>query len=79
MKVLVWHRGVTDADTGGQYTVKVYESEKQVTADEWQHKRIVLKPLNPKYDPIELTPSAEGEVRVLAEFVEVVGAAPVVE
>jgi phage repressor protein C with HTH and peptisase S24 domain len=78
-KVLVWHRAVTDNDTGGQYTVKVYESEKLVTEDEWEHTRITLKPLNPKYEPIELTPGDEGDVRVLAEFVEVVGAAPVVE
>ena len=77
-RVLVWHAGVTDADTGGQYTVKVYDSEKQVTEDGWQHTRITLRPLNPAYEPIELTPSEEGEVRVLAEFVEVVGAAPVV-
>lgn len=78
-KLLVWHRGVTDSDTGGQYTVKVYESEKVVTEDEWQHKRITLRPVNANYEPIELTPNEEGDVRVLAEFVEVVGAAPVVE
>jgi type III restriction enzyme len=78
-KLLVWHKGITDSDTGGQYTVKVYESEKAVTEGEWQHKRITLKPLNANYKPIELTPNQEGDVRVLAEFVEVVGAAPVVE
>jgi phage repressor protein C with HTH and peptisase S24 domain len=77
-KLLVWHRGVTDSDTGGQYTVKVYEREKGVTAGEWQHKRITLRPVNANYAPIELTPNEEGDVRVLAEFVEVVGAAPVV-
>jgi type III restriction enzyme len=77
-KVLVWHRGVTDSDTGGQYTVKVYDSEKRVTEDEREHTRITLKPLNPKYEPIVLRTSEDGDVRVLAEFVEVVGAAPVV-
>ena len=66
-------------DTGGQYTVKVYESEKVVTEDEWQHKRITLRPVNANYEPIELTSNEEGDVRVLAEFVEAVGAAPVVE
>jgi hypothetical protein len=66
--VLVWHRGVTDADTGGEYTVKVYESEKLETENKRQHTRITLKPLNPKYGRIELTPSAEGDVRVLADF-----------
>jgi phage repressor protein C with HTH and peptisase S24 domain len=78
-RLLVWHRGVTDSDTGGQYTVKVYESEKVVAEDEWQHTRILLRPINANYQLIELTPSDEGDVRVLAEFVEVIGAAPVVE
>jgi type III restriction enzyme len=77
--VLVWHRGVIDSETGGQYTVKVYNSEKLVTEEEWEHTRITLKPLNSKYDPIELMPKDEGDVRVLALFVEVVGAAPAVE
>ena len=78
-KDLIWHRGVTDSETGGEYTVKVYESEKAVKDGEWEHKSITLKPLNPKYDSIVLTPTDEGDVRVLAEFVEVVGAAPEVE
>jgi phage repressor protein C with HTH and peptisase S24 domain len=77
-RLLVWHAGVTDPEMGGQYTVKVYESEKQATEEGWQHTRITLKPLNPNYEPIVLTPSDDGDVRVLAEFVEVVGAAPVV-
>src|SRR5439155_206324 len=59
-KVLVGHKGVIDSETGGQYTVKVYESEKQETEGEWQHTRITLKPLNRKYEPIELTPRDEG-------------------
>ena len=75
----MWHRGVVDPQLGGEYTVKVYESEKTVKEDEWEHKSITLKPLNPKYEPIVLTPTDEGDVRVLAEFVEVVGAAPEVE
>ena len=35
-----------------------------------------IAPLNLAYEPIELTPEHEGQVRVLAEFVEVVGPAP---
>ena len=73
-KLLVWHSGVTDPHTGGQYTLKVYTSEKTADSDtEWQHSRIVLKPINPAYEPIVLTPEDEGEVGVIAEFVEVVG------
>jgi hypothetical protein len=67
-KLLIWHRGVTDSETGGEYTVKVYESEKTALDDEqWEHKSIKLKPLNPKYEPILLTPADEGDVRVLAD------------
>ena len=72
-KLLVWHSGITDPHTGGQYTLKVYTSEKTASDEaDWQHTRIVLKPLNRDYDPITLTPEDEGDVRVIAELVEVV-------
>ena len=73
-KVLVWHEGATDPETGGQYTVKEYSSRKEQNEDgELEHTKIILSPLNLSYEPIELTPEHEGQVRVLAEFVEVVG------
>ena len=72
--VFVWHSGVNDPHTSGQYTVKVYESEKRGDKDmEWQHVQITLKPLNPEYSPIVLTPEKEGDVRIIAEFVQVIG------
>jgi SOS-response transcriptional repressor LexA len=68
--ILVWHSGVTDPHTGGQYTVKVYTSEKRGDGDnEWRHTRITLKPRNPAFDPIVLEPEEEGQVRILADFV----------
>jgi type III restriction enzyme len=73
-RLLVLHSGIADAHTGGQYTVKVYSSEKSQDGEEgWKHTRIVLKSLNTEYEPIVLTPSDEGDVQVIAEFVEVVG------
>lgn len=73
-KLLVWHAGVTDADNGGEYTLKVYSSEKVVGDDgEWQHDRITLKPLNPDYQALVLEPDQQGAVRVVAEFVSVLG------
>jgi hypothetical protein len=73
-KLLVWHSGISDPHTGGQYTLKVYTSEKTAADDaEWRHTRIVLKPLNPAHSPIVLTPESEDEVRAVAEFVQVVG------
>jgi type III restriction enzyme len=72
--LLVWHSGVTDPSTGGQYTIKVYESEKRGKEEgEWEHTRIILKPTNPDFSPISLEPKDEGAVRVIAEFVCIVG------
>jgi hypothetical protein len=65
---------VTDQETGGQYTLKVYSSEKVPAEDgDWVHQRITLKPLNPAYEPIVLEPNEEGQVLAIAEFVEVLG------
>ena len=71
-KLLVWHAGVTDGETGGQYTLKAYHSEEVAgDADSEQQKTIVLKPLNPAFQPIEIDESDEGAVRAVAEFVRV--------
>ncbi|MAC32072.1 MAG: helicase [Haliea sp.] len=73
-KLLLWHSGVTDEETGGQYTLKEYHSEKAGDEqDGWRHERIVLKPLNPDFEPLVLTPEEEGEVRAVAELVSVLG------
>lgn len=74
--VLVWHSGVTDPHTGGQYTVKDYHSEKRGDgAGEWRHTRITLRPRNPAFDPIILEPEEETQVRILADFVQLLAAA----
>lgn len=71
-KLLVWHEGVADDETGGQFTLKVYRSEKVPSNDDGGHKvRIVLSPLNPEFSPIELDASDEEKVRVIAELVRV--------
>ncbi|MBN2443607.1 MAG: S24 family peptidase [Spirochaetales bacterium] len=67
--VLVWHAGITDQETGGSYTLKKYHSEKIAKEDQdWVHQKIVLQPLNPKFDPIELFPADENHVRIIAEL-----------
>jgi hypothetical protein len=71
-KLLVWHSGVTDAETGGQYTLKVYQSQKLASDDEeLQNAQVVLAPLNPDFSPIVLDAGDEGAVRAIAEFVRV--------
>jgi hypothetical protein len=71
-KLLVWHEGVTDGETGGQYTLKVYHSEK-VKSDEdgVVNSKVVLKPLNPAFNPIVLGAPEEGAVRAIAELIRV--------
>ena len=70
--VLVQHRGVSDPETGGAFTVKRYRSEKSVDEQgRWRHKRIVLEPINPEYQPITLQPRSEGDVVIVAELVDI--------
>ena len=71
--VLAEYRGPADPDTGGAFTIKRYSSEKRpAEKGEWRHKRILLSPVNPSYQPI-LIPEAEAEhFRIVAEFVAVV-------
>lgn len=64
-RVLVWRRGASEG--GGEFTVKVYESEKRTTEDGWQHTRIRLKPLNPEFEVLELDDGTE--YKILGEFV----------
>ena len=69
--VLVQLRDATDPETSQRYTVKRYESEKAQQGDNWRQARITLKPANPDFQPIVLSGTDEGAVRVVAELVEV--------
>ena len=73
--VLVEMRDDTDPESGQRYTVKRYRSEKVGDGDSWQHSRITLEPTNPDFEPIVLTPQDDGEFRVIAEVIEVLGEA----
>ncbi|GIW41866.1 MAG: hypothetical protein KatS3mg076_2443 [Candidatus Binatia bacterium] len=77
--VLVWHRGCTDPTLGGEFSVKRYVSKKTQNPDgTWSHREIRLEPLNPDpaYKPLVFDPSAEGDLRVIGEFVCVLEPAP---
>src|SRR5205814_5355102 len=69
--VLVALRDDVDPETGQRYTVKRYESTKVGDRDSWRHERITLRPLNPEFQPIELSAADEDRLKVIAEFVEV--------
>jgi SOS-response transcriptional repressor LexA len=64
-RVLVWRRGASEG--GGEFTVKVYESRKRITEEGWEHTQILLKPLNPEYEVLELDES--GQYQILGELV----------
>ena len=70
--VLVWHRGCSDPALGGEFSVKKYTSVKCQEADgTWSHNEIRLEPLNPDpaFRQLVFDPSAEGDLRVIGEFV----------
>ena len=69
--VLIQLRDTTDPETGQRYTVKRYESTKASSNDSWRHTTIRLTPANHAFDPIVLTDVDEGELTVIAEFLEV--------
>lgn len=72
--VLVQHRDIQDPDTGGRYTVKIYESDKVTSGeDSWQHTRIRLRPDTnaPGFKVLEFDGETAGELRVVAELVAV--------
>lgn len=72
--VLTQYRGPADPETGGSFTVKKYSSEKTADSESgWRHTRVTLSPLNPEFEPIVLAPESEGDVRVIAEWLGVLG------
>ncbi len=74
--VIVQHRDIADSDTGGHYTVKVYESRKESKEDgTWRHVSIVLRPDTtlPKYEPIVLSEEQAADLIVIGELIAVLG------
>jgi type III restriction enzyme len=69
-RVVVELRGDADPETGGAYTLKRWRVTK--TGPGGGASEIELRPDNPSFAPRRLKP-ADGEIRVIAEFLEVVG------
>lgn len=70
-KIVLAQGRIVDPELGGSYTVKKYSSEKVPDPDGgWRHAKVVLAPLNPEFDPIEVEDSGDGDdgVRVIAEY-----------
>ena len=74
--VLVQLQSFQDPETGGHYTVKLYESEKRMAPDgQWRHSVIVLRPdsMSPGFEPLPLDSRDTDDLRVIAELVAVLG------
>lgn len=72
--VLVEHRDIADPDLEGPFTLKIWESDKEIVeGDSWGHTEIRLKPdtTTAGYETIILRDILENEIRVVSEFVEV--------
>lgn len=72
--VIVQSRDIQDPDTGGQYTVKIYRSEKTVAEDSWSHRSIRLEPdsLDFNFKPLILGPDTMNELRMIGEFIGII-------
>jgi DUF2075 family protein/DNA replication protein DnaC len=68
--VLAERTDVQDPDTGSNYTVKEYQSEKRTHGEEWRHSSIFLKPLSydAEFEPIELVEDELSRLKVIGIF-----------
>lgn len=74
--VLVQHREISDSDTGGHFTVKIYDSKKVVLEDgSWHHSSITLHPdtTSNGYEPIVIDKNMSDDLKVIGELVAVLG------
>lgn len=69
--LLVQHRSITDPEHSGRFTVKRYRSEKITAGESWEHVAVALAPINPAYKAIQIDPQQAGDLRIIAEFIEV--------
>jgi len=72
--VIVQSRDIQYPDTGGQYTVKIYRSEKTETGDSWSHRSIRLEPdsMDFKFKSIILDSDTAHDLCVIGEFVGII-------
>ncbi len=68
--VLVEHTSIQDADYGSGYTIKLYESEKQISEESWEQKVIKLKPSSTiaNYTDIIFYPEELTSLKVIGVF-----------
>jgi SOS-response transcriptional repressor LexA len=72
--VIVQSRDIQDPDNGGQYTVKIYRSDKNVTEDSWSHRNIRLEPdsMDFNFKTLTLNSDASNDLRVIGEYAGII-------
>jgi DUF2075 family protein len=72
--VIVQSRDIQDPDNGGQYTVKIYRSDKNVTEDSWSHRNIRLEPdsMDFNFKTLTLNSDASNDLRVIGEYLGII-------
>ena len=65
-----WHSAIDDPVTSGHYTLRVYTREKVALDGSPHHTKILLKPINPEFEPIVLMLANEEDVRVMGSWIE---------
>ena len=72
--LLVQHRDLVDPETSARFTVKRWSSDKRTEATgEWSHHEVRLLSDNGAFSPIIIQSTAEDELAVVAEMVDVLG------
>jgi DUF2075 family protein len=72
--VVAQHRLISDPESGGSFTVKLYSSKKEQTMDgEWRHTRLELSPdsTDSSFKPLVFGPELAGAVSIVAELIGV--------
>jgi hypothetical protein len=70
--VLVEMTDLNDSDTGSNYTIKEYTSQKTTSGDGWKHEEIILLPKSSKsYSPIILRDEETINLKVVGVFIKV--------
>jgi uncharacterized protein len=72
--VIVQSRDIQDPDTGGQYTVKIYRSEKAETEDSWSHQSIRLEPdsMDSNFKTLTFESDTVNSLRVVGEYIGII-------
>lgn len=79
--VLAQHYKIQDSDLGSNYTLKLYQSTKEINDEGWKHKSISLKPLSndPKYGELILTADELSDLKIIGVFIGIIDTPTIID